>query len=107
MNCFCEGGETNDLKIEGDIGADPVWCNKCGCNLNIEDIPISSELANELLSWAMKYGEWIDWDIDKWVPNGIELENSFNQMGIILCEKVRQELGDKYKVIYLPSASIH
>ncbi|MTT30426.1 hypothetical protein GMB86_00165 [Terrilactibacillus sp. BCM23-1] len=105
MNCFCGNRETNDLKIEGDVGADPIWCNKCGCNLDIEDIPISDVLAEELVSWAMKYGEWIDWDKDKLLPNGIELEDEFNQIGVALTEKVKQELGHKYKVKYSLSTS--
>ncbi|WP_374722894.1 hypothetical protein [Peribacillus tepidiphilus] len=105
MNCFCESGETNDLKIEGDVGTDPIWCNRCGCNLDIEDVPISDELTEELSNWAMKYGEWIDWDKDKLLPNGIGLEDEFNQIGLELTEKVKQELGDKYKVKYSPSRS--
>ncbi|MFB6468733.1 hypothetical protein ACE38V_18375 [Cytobacillus sp. Hz8] len=35
----------------------------------------------------MKNGEWIDWDIDKLLPNGIELEDNFNQIGVILTKK--------------------
>ena len=105
MNCFCESKETYDLKIEGDVGADPIWCNRCGCNLDIDDVPISDELADKLSSWVMKYGEWIDWNKDKLLPNGIELEDEFNQMGVILTEKMKQELGDKYKVKYSPSTS--
>ena len=105
MNCFCESGETNDLKIEGDVGADPIWCNRCGCNLDIEDAPIPDELTEALSSWVMEYGEWIDWDKDKLLFNGIELEDEFNQIGLELTEKVKQELGDKYKVKYSLSNS--
>jgi len=105
LNCCCKSGVTTDLKIEGDVGADPIWCNKCGCNLDIEDVPISNELVGELSSWAINYGEWIDWDIDKLLPKGIELEDKFNQIGVTLTEKVKQELGDKYKVKYSPSTS--
>lgn len=105
MKCFCDSGATKELKIEGDVGADPVWCNRCGCNLNIEDIPISHELAEELSSWVMKYGEWIDWDKDRLLLNGIALEDEFNQEGIALTEKVRKELGDKYKIRYSLSTS--
>lgn len=68
-------------------------------------VPISDELTKELSNWAMKYGDWIDWDKDKLLPNGIELEEEFNQMGVALIEKVKQELSDKYKVKYSPSMS--
>ncbi|MFK4998440.1 hypothetical protein ACI2OX_17280 [Bacillus sp. N9] len=80
------------MKIEGDVGADPIWCNKCGCNLDIDYVPISDELAEELSHWATKYGEWIDWDKDRLLPNGIELEDQFNQMGIILTKKYNTKL---------------
>lgn len=103
MKCLCESGETNDLKIEGDVGADPIWCNKCGCNLDIEDLPISNELADELTSWVMKYGEWIDWSKDILLTDGIELEGEFNQKGAVLTEKVKRELEGKYKLNYSPS----
>jgi len=105
MNCCCDSGKTNDLKIEGDVGADPIWCNRCGCNLDIEDVPISDGLTEELLSWAMKYGEWIDWNKDKLLPNGIEIEDNFNQIGLVLTEKVKQELDGKYKIKFTPSTS--
>lgn len=105
LNCCCDSGETNELKIEGDVGADPIWCSRCGCNLGIEDVPISDELAKELSYWAIKYGEWIEWDIDKLLPNGIELEDHFNQIGLVLTEKVKQELDGKYKIEFISSTS--
>jgi hypothetical protein len=49
MNCLCEE-ESYDLILEADIGADPVWCKKCGCNLDIDEIPISQELKDELVN---------------------------------------------------------
>lgn len=105
MNCCCESGKTNELKIEGDVGAEPIWCNRCDCNIDIEDVPISDELVDELSFWAMKYGEWIDWNKDILLPNGVELEDEFNQAGIVLTEKVREELRDKYKIQYSLSTS--
>jgi len=105
MNCCCDSGKTNDLKIEGDVGADPIWCNKCGCNLDMDDVLISDGLAEELSSWAMKYGEWIDWEIDKLLPNGMELEDEFNQIGVALTEKLKREIDGKYKIKFMPSTS--
>ncbi|PMC36677.1 hypothetical protein CJ195_14710 [Bacillus sp. UMB0899] len=105
MNCCCESGETNDLKIEGDVGADPIWCNKCGCNIDMEDLPVSVELADELSEWALKYGEWIDWDKDRLRNNGIEIEEEFNKLGVVLAERVKQEIGNNYKIKFCPSTS--
>ena len=92
MQCFCEQKETYELKVEGDVGADPIWCNQCGFNFDLEDIPISNELKSELMDWVTRYGEWIDWDIDKLIPNGIEMEEENNKQGAKLTEKVKKEL---------------
>ncbi|ASS95613.1 hypothetical protein BS1321_17900 [Peribacillus simplex NBRC 15720 = DSM 1321] len=103
MECFCEQKEINELKVEGDVGADPIWCNQCGCNLDIEDIPISNKLIRELIEWVNMYGEWIDWDEDKLLPNGIELEEEHNKQGLNLTEKIKKELEGKYRIKFSPS----
>ncbi|GAA1382984.1 hypothetical protein [Peribacillus frigoritolerans] len=91
MECFCEQKETYELKVEGDIGADPIWCNKCGCNLDIG--LISNTLTNEL----------IEWDEDKLLPNGIELEEEHNKQGLTLTDKIKKELEGKYRIKFSPS----
>ncbi|MUK90339.1 hypothetical protein GMD78_18355 [Ornithinibacillus sp. L9] len=105
MKCLCDCGETYDIKIEGDVGADPFWCNKCSCNFNIDDFPISQKLSEELLAWSIKYGEWIDWEYDRLVANAIQLEDDFNRLGAMLTEKVKQEIGTRYLIQYFPSTS--
>ncbi|WP_191561261.1 hypothetical protein [Metabacillus idriensis] len=105
MRCFCEHNETNDLKIEADIVTDPIWCNQCGSNFDIEEAPISDELKDELMRWVMMYGEWIDWDKDTLRHDGIELENTHNKLGEQLTEKVKKELDTKYKVTFFPSST--
>ncbi|WP_100374769.1 hypothetical protein [Bacillus sp. FJAT-45037] len=97
MYCFCEQKEAFELKVEGDIGADPIWCNQCSCNFELEDIPISDELKVELMRWVNKYGKWIDWGKDKLIPNGIEMEEAHNKQGFILTERVKKELRGKLK----------
>ena len=32
---------------------------QCGCNFELEDIPISNELKSELMEWGTQYGEWM------------------------------------------------
>ena len=88
--------QARELKVDGDIGADPIWCNHCGCNFDLEDIPISNELKRELKNWVTIYGEWMDWEIDLFIPNGIEMEEEHNKLGANLTEKVKRELSDKY-----------
>ncbi|MFU2018851.1 hypothetical protein ACM6Q7_28240 [Peribacillus butanolivorans] len=101
--CFCEQKENQELKVEGDVGADPLWCNQCGCNFDLEDIPISNKLKSELMEWANKYGEWIDWDQDQLIPNGIEIEEEHNKQGAKLTEKVNKELRGKYRIRFSSS----
>jgi hypothetical protein len=43
MRCFCEQKETYDLKVEGDVDTDSIWCYQCGCNFDIEEVPLSEE----------------------------------------------------------------
>ena len=83
--------------------ADPIWCHRCYCNLNIEDVPLSDQLKHELDIWIRQYGEWIDWKNDGIFPHGVELEERFNQQGMQLTARVRAELADTYKVFYKPS----
>lgn len=99
--CNCD--ETYNLRVEADIGADAIWCNKCLCNFCISYVPITDELKSELAEWISKYGEWIDWDNDGIVSNGIELEELHNQQGLMLTEKVKKELEGKYNVSFKPS----
>jgi len=105
LNCCCDIGGTNDLIVEADVGADPIWCNRCRCNLPKEEVPISNVLAEELSSWVRKYGKWIDWDKDKLVPNGVELEDEFNKKGVTLVDKLKQEIEGNYKIKFMPSTS--
>lgn len=74
------------IKIEGDAGTDPIWCNQFGCNLAKEDLPLSHELALaiELSTWVMANGEWIDWEQDRLTYNGMQLTN---ESGFKLTEK--------------------
>ncbi len=105
MRCFCEGKETYYLKVEGDVDTDPIWCDQCGCNFDIEEVPISEELKEELMRWAMMYGKWIDWNKDKLRPDGIKMEDEHNKVGEELTKRVVSELGTKYKVKFSPSSS--
>ncbi|WP_079708639.1 hypothetical protein [Paraliobacillus ryukyuensis] len=105
MRCFCENKEIFDLKVEGDVYTDPIWCNQCGCNFNIEEVPISENLRDELMMWAMQYGKWIDWSKDTLRSNGIELENKHNKFGQLITNKVKRELGGKYNISFSPSSS--
>ncbi|GAA0453905.1 hypothetical protein [Alkalibacillus silvisoli] len=104
LNCLCESERTNELKVEADISADPLWCNKCSANLDLEVIPLSNELKEELTHWVLKYGEWIDWDNDeRIVLNGVKMENDHNKQGERLTVRVKGELEPEYAVRFSPA----
>ncbi|MDQ0160758.1 hypothetical protein [Alkalibacillus salilacus] len=103
MRCLCKQKEVKELKIEADVGADPIWCDRCHCNLDVEEIPISLNLKLRLMKWIGDYGKWIDWDKDGIVSNGVELEKTHNKEGLKLTEEVQKELEGKYKVSFSPS----
>ncbi|GIN63835.1 hypothetical protein J27TS8_38280 [Robertmurraya siralis] len=105
MLCGCEHSIPASLKIEGDVGADPLWCANCGYNIDIADLPLSNNLVAALSSWNMTYGEWIDWNTDKLKEDGIQLEKQFNRAGEALTEKVRREIGHIYGITFVPSTS--
>ncbi|QDQ01855.1 hypothetical protein FOH38_15925 [Lysinibacillus fusiformis] len=100
---LCRCNKTYDLKVEGDIAADAIWCNKCYSNFDIEYVPLSIKLKAELMEWILQYGKWIDWENDGIFPNGVELEEKHNNEGLKLTEKVKKELAGKYKVSFSPS----
>lgn len=105
MLCFCEDSEGFCLKVEGDVVADPIWCDECYSNLDIEDIPISEGLKVKLKKWVQEYGNWINWSKDMLYSNGVQMEDEHNKMGELLTVAVREELGEEYKVRFSPSSS--
>ncbi|TWT09389.1 hypothetical protein FQV28_06470 [Planomicrobium sp. CPCC 101079] len=103
MKCLCVQDFKCEIKIEADVAADPFWCTCCNLNLDLENFPISSSLLNSLEEWTMRYGEWIDWERDRLLPNALLLEQQHNIAGKLLTEKVKKELGEYYTFIFSPS----
>ncbi|MGG5253604.1 hypothetical protein ACQYAD_08915 [Neobacillus sp. SM06] len=86
-NCNCKSASFS-LKIEADYVADPIWCNECGYNLDIEDFPLSGKLKEEFSNWLEKY------DL---IP-----AEEHNKIGRYLLEKTKRELGSEDKIIFKP-----
>lgn len=105
LNCECVTGTPATIRIECDVGADPVWCHSCGSNLELEGVGLSDLLSRELDEWGQTYGEWIDWDHDKLRAGGIEMEEAFNQKGSGLASRVEKELVGRFDVTFMPSTS--
>jgi len=84
--CNCQF--TSSLKLEADFVADPIWCNVCGWNLDIDDFPLTVNLKNDLYQWTEQYKK-------------ISI-NEHNVNGQNLTEKVKEELGSEYRIIFKP-----
>ncbi|MEH7292232.1 hypothetical protein ABEP18_24910 [Priestia megaterium] len=95
----------NTYKLEADFSADPIWCNDCGENLDLEKFPLSENLKGELEEWIDDYGNWIDFDTDSLRENGIEMETEYNQKGLQLFGQVKKQLGIDYPIVFVPSKS--
>jgi hypothetical protein len=102
LECNCKS-KTFSLKVNADFSADPVWCNFCKCNLEFEELSISSELREELSDWAAEYGNWINFEEDSLVENAIEIEKNHNKKGEVLAQKLKFELSKEYTVSFEPS----
>ncbi|MEC1375629.1 hypothetical protein P9D39_15110 [Heyndrickxia oleronia] len=99
----CKCNFTSSFKLEADFSADPIWCNICGWNLDIEEFPLSDNLMKELMEWVLVYGNWIDLETDSLKENGLKLQENYNEKGLQLWKKVKKELGDKGQIIFVPS----
>lgn len=102
MCSLCNCKELVQIKVEADIGSDPLWCKVCGFNLDIDKMEISHSLKIQLRSWISNYGVWINWDSDTLIVGGENLEKQHNEMGLKLTEKVKYELKN-INVVFQPS----
>lgn len=99
--CRCQ--KIKQLRVEADIGADALWCDRCRYNLDIEQFSLTDALKKELAAWIDDYGTWIDWKNNGIVPNGVLLEQQHNDRGVRLTEKVIIALAGQYQVVFSPS----
>lgn len=99
--CGCK--KLKQLKVEADIGADPLWCNTCFSNLDTDDFSLPDDLKKALFAWIADYGTWINWGTDGIVENGVLLEQQHNARGEKLFEKVKDALQGHYEVVFSPS----
>ena len=98
--CLCK--ELKTLKVEADMGADPLWCNECYANLEVDEFPMSDALKDGLLEWGDAYGTWIDWETDGLVAGGVAMEQQHNERGAELAEKVKLAMA-QYEIVFSPS----
>ena len=102
-NCGCKEGTTTSITIEGEFGADALWCTKCTYNLDVEELPVSDSIKDALLEWAAQYGVWIDLETNRLVEDAEQLEKTHNAAGQVLADKLKAELGIAYTIQFTPS----
>ncbi|KOS66720.1 hypothetical protein AEA09_18505 [Lysinibacillus contaminans] len=88
--------------IEGDFGADPLWCGQCLANLELEEMPLSEALVTELTTWMCDFGEWIDIENDSFIEGAEHLAQAHDGQGTQLAQKVAAELGTGVTVKFSP-----
>ena len=79
MKNICACNNVSELKVEGDFGADALWCGVCDYNLDIAVLPISQHLKTALIAWAHDYGTWLDMTHAKQAQPRIVLHNATGQ----------------------------
>lgn len=92
MDCGCKT-TTTKLLLEGEYGADPVWCAVCQYNIELDELPIDDSLMNELLQWGNSYGQWVDLEVGQFVAGGEEMQATHNQAGALLAKKLQMALA--------------
>lgn len=103
MDCGCKQ-LTKQLLLEGEYGADPVWCAVCQYNIEIDELAVSDMLLDELLHWGNAYGQWVDLEQGVLIEGGAEMEVAHNKAGTLLAKKLQMELGNGYTVEFSASA---
>lgn len=96
--CFCD--ETWDLFVEAEVSADPVWCNRCKANLDLELIPITEELKEELTEWNTAFGDHLA--SNQYDGITASFAEWLNEQGEILTQKLSRALSKRYVVRYCP-----
>lgn len=84
-------------RLEADF-ADPIWCEQCNINLDIEDLQLSDELIKELIDWNIRYQS--SYKLFKKDIDG--KKSKHNQQGNELKEKLVKEIREEITVLFKP-----
>lgn len=102
MECGCNE-PTKKLLLEGEYGADPVWCAGCQYNIELDELPLNEEMQDALLDWGNAYGQWVDLEEGVFIEGGEQMEAEHNKQGEFLAKKLTLALNG-YHVQFNPSA---
>ncbi|NMM63368.1 hypothetical protein HBE96_11900 [Clostridium sp. P21] len=96
MQCGCKD-KTNILKVQGNRDlVSPIWCDKCGWNIKLDELQISNELKSELISWNLCYRKLINPKTGEYIDNWIEFREQYDRRGCKLSERLQLELKEEY-----------
>ncbi|MCZ2259614.1 hypothetical protein [Sporosarcina sp. G11-34] len=59
----------------------------------------------KLTEWAQTYEDWMDWEKDVLLLNGVQMEDEHNKIGQLLTAEAKKELGTEYSIRFSPSSS--
>lgn len=91
------------IKLMPDYSSFPLWDMDEIYNIDPRELPISQSLQDHLLLWANKYDDILDMDD----PSSSKFktpedEKKFLVEGLLLAQRLKQELGDNCKIEYCP-----
>ena len=92
-----------EIKLMADYYCHPLWGTESDNfgDISPEELPISLELKNNLNAWAKRYDAILNTDDPKLSGfSSAEEENIFIADGYKLAERLQEELGSTYKIIY-------
>lgn len=90
------------LKLMADYGCYPIWRQDGNGDNNVDpaNLPISKELCEDLDAWADKFdGTLNHYDPEASGFESLETEQAFKAEALVLLERLKKELGDRYTLI--------
>jgi len=88
------------IKVMPDYGCEPLWVEGVG-NMPPSSLPISDELAEKLWAWMNDYDRTLN---EAYPPESgfstKEAEQAFVNNGQVLASRLKDELGNEYKIVY-------
>lgn len=91
------------IKLMADFGCWPLWDLDNSRDIDPETLPLSDPLLDDLDRWVELFEEDFEWANSasgEWEPAHLD---RFEAEGVQLWRRLRQELRDRYRVVYYSS----
>lgn len=90
------------IKLMADYGCLPLWDGEDVGEIDPDDLAISALLKSDLMAWADEYDSALNLE-DGTLVRFLDKESRrlFNQRGLVLSERLKQELGAESDVEYV------